>query len=314
MSLRRILYIFILLLWGGAVSAADWHLIPLNTTDNFNGLHFTDENHGFIASTNGAIYELNLTNRGWLYKKNHVEKPLKGLAFQKNEKDGIAYGIQGIYYRTNDSGVTWILDSLKKTYAFSGLIFLDDGTGIMVGIDYTQGAGTPGVALKTTDNGLKWQVLDLKGIRFFDIMKSPDGPLVLTSLEDIFLSNDEGASWQAAKVAARGYVQAADVYGDKGIMVGKKGYLALSDDGGKNWEALPILDQMSSFNDVLMLDSKRAFIIGTAGEILYTDDSGHNWIPEASEAIEDLMDIQRIGNKIFVCGKGGTLVYTEIED
>lgn len=310
----RLFFLLCILYLGGQLSAADWHIIPVDISDDLSGMHFTDENNGFITSTSGSIYHLQKSDSGWVFEEQQLNRPVKGVRFDKNGKDGIAYGIKGVLFKTNDSGKTWKLDTLNESYAFGGLTYLDDGSVILIGIDYAKGAGTVGIALKSTDKCQTWQPLNVKGKRFFSLAESPDGKLILTSLENIYLSKNNGASWQAVKVPARGYVQATAIYGDNGIMIGKGGYLALSDDGGENWEALPILDNKRNFNDLLMLDSRRAYIVGTKGEILYTDDAGHNWIPEPCGAPDDLADIERVGNKLFVCGKKGGLVYTEIDD
>ncbi|RKX23847.1 MAG: hypothetical protein DRP46_14150, partial [Candidatus Zixiibacteriota bacterium] len=92
-----------------------------------------------------------------------------------------------------------------------------------------------------------------------------------------------------------------------------RGLLALSSDRGRTWELTGAIVDTATFFDILMLDSKRAYIVGTGGEILYTGDSGRNWTPEASTTGFDLNAVHLAGNRIFVCGKKGTLIYTDLE-
>ena len=101
------------------------------------------------------------------------------------------------------------------------------------------------------------------------------------------------------------------IRGSKGIMVGMGGFLALSDDSGKNWQPKNIMSEKFSFYRLLMIDSLRAYAVGSNGEILYTEDAGYNWVPEASGTIHELLDIQMIGKRIYACGKKGALIYKE---
>ncbi len=310
----RLFCVVFIFLAGSLVSAADWHIISAGISEDLRGLHFTDDKNGYVVSKRGSIFHLQLTDGGWVFDETALKKPLKGIHFHEDGKTGIAFGDKGVILRTNDSGENWALDSMKATYNFSDIIFFDNLTGIMIGTDYKKGGGTPGIAYKTTDGGETWRLLKIKGKRFYSIKKTENSPLIITGMGTVHTSRDSGISWQEVKIPSRGYAQATVINGKKGIMVGKGGFLALSDDGGKSWEAKPILNEIVSFSNILMLDSRRAHIIGSMGEILYTEDSGHNWIPEPSGAVYDLQDIQQVGNKIFVCGKRGMLVYTEIEE
>ncbi len=312
--IKRLFCLVFIFLVGSLVSAADWHIISAGISEDLSGLHFTDDKNGYLVSRRGSIYHLQLTDSGWVFDETSLKKPLKGIHFHEDGKTGIVFGDKGVILRTNDSGANWTLDSMNATYNFSDLIFFDNLKGIIVGTDYKKGGGTPGIAYKTNDGGQTWQPLKIDGKRFYSLKKSDDGQLAITGLAFVYISNDGGISWQAVRIPSQGYAQATAINGKKGIMIGKGGFLALSDDGGKNWESMPILKEIVSFYNVLMLDSRRAYIIGSMGEILYTEDSGHNWIPEPSGAVNDLQDIQRVGNKIFVCGKRGALVYTEIEE
>ncbi len=313
MILRLFYAIFIFLICRPAL-AADWHIIPVSISDDLSGVHFLDDKNGYVVSRRGSIFHLQSTDTGWVFEETPLDKPLQGIYFHNNGKDGIAYGDKGVILRTNDSGANWTLDSMPVTYNFTDLIFLDSLNGIIVGIDYEKGGGTPGIAYKTIDGGLTWRPLKINGKRFYSISKNENNLLVITGLEFVYTSGDSGATWHAAKIPSQGYAQAAAINDKTGIMVGKGGFLALSDDAGKSWKSMPILNKIGSYVGILMLDPRRAYIIGSMGEILYTDDSGYDWIPEPSGAVYDLLDIQRVGNKIFVCGKRGGLVYAEIAD
>jgi len=63
----------------------------------------------------------------------------------------------------------------------------------------------------------------------------------------------------------------------------------------------------------LMLDEKTAYAVGSEGLILYTDDAGQNWTPEASTTGQQLNKIRLVGNRIYVCGQGGTFLYKDID-
>jgi photosystem II stability/assembly factor-like uncharacterized protein len=310
----RFFLLALIFLTGSLLSATDWHIISTDISEDLLGLHFTNDKNGYVASSRGSIFHLQLTDSGWVFDENSLKKTLKGIYFHEDGKSGIAFGDKGLILRTNDFGANWVPDSLPATYNFADIIFYDNLTGIMVGTDYKTGGGTPGVVYKTTDGGETWQPLKIDGKRFYSIKKTENGPLTITGFETVYTSSDGGDNWQTAEIPSHKYGLATAINGKKGIMIGKGGFLALSDDSGKSWESMQILNEIVSFFNLLMLDSRRAYIIGSMGEILYTEDSGYNWIPEPSGATNDLQDIQKVGNKIFVCGKRGTLLYTELEE
>jgi len=294
-------------------SAADWHIVPTDITEDLTGMFLIDESNGYLVSKDGSIFKFILTDTGFKYDRTSSHNSLNSICFPANDKMGIALGNKGKILRTEDYGLHWLTDSMSITYSFKDLIFLDTLTGIIVGTDYKKGAASEGIVFKTEDGGRSWAPLDAKGKRFYYVNKSPEGILTIIGQHFMHISRDSGTSWQKEQIPAGGNARAIAVRGSNGIMVGKSGFLALSNDGGKKWETMPILNEAISFHDLLMIDSLRAYIIGSTGEILYTEDSGHNWIPQPSGAVFDLFDIRRAGNKIYVCGKKGTLIYTDLE-
>ena len=64
----------------------------------------------------------------------------------------------------------------------------------------------------------------------------------------------------------------------------------------------------SSFNAIKMFTDGSGLIVGNTGKILHTTDSGFNWIPSSTTVINDLTCISSTNDKIFVGGKGGTLL------
>lgn len=297
----------------GTASAADWHMIPTDIKENPTGLFFIDENNGYLVSREGSIFKLGLTDTGWTYSKTFVGFSLNGIHLFAGGKKGVVFGDKGKISITEDFGRNWSTDSMISTYRFTDMVFFDTLEWVVVGTDSEKGTATKGIAFKTKDGGKNWIPLSIKGRRFYSIDKSPEGFLTVAGQNFIHISRDSGTSWQAIQIHSRGNVKTASIRGSRGIMVGKGGYLALSNDGGQNWEAKPILDEKISFYNLLMVDSRRAFIVGSLGEILYTEDSGHNWIPQPSTAIYDLLGILQAGNKIYAYGRSGTLIYTELE-
>lgn len=87
----------------------------------------------------------------------------------------------------------------------------------------------------------------------------------------------------------------------RGIYDGSDWVIALSDyDGGKD------------LNAVLFYSTINAIAVGEEGTILRTTDGGAKWNPASiNPAQMDFFDVQKSGNRLYACGDGGQLFYSD---
>ena len=94
-----------------------------------------------------------------------------------------------------------------------------------------------------------------------------------------------------------------------GWVIGEKGTILYTADGGKNWETQNSGTE-ARLNKMQFIDKKRGWIVGDAGIFLKTEDSGEHWrqqvITDGSLISLHFLD----GMRGWVTGEGGALYYT----
>jgi len=294
-------------------SQTHWRQVPLDIRDDFTGLHFIDENHGFLVTKRGMIVSVKLTDSTVMVEREKYRSDLYDIYFRAGGSAGFAVGSNGKILKTHDYGQNWDSLTYDLDIRFTHLAFSDSLNGYLVGAGYGKNTTDSGVVLKTTDGGETWVLEGTMGRKMKYVDISPQNIIMLVGYGMIFTSSDNGLNWDTAALKTGKLPMAGAIRDNNGIIVGSSGLLALSSDRGRSWEMSEILSDTASFFDVLMLDSKRAYIVGSGGEILYTDDAGRNWIPEASATGSILYAIHRVGQRVFVCGQHGALIYTDLK-
>ena len=60
--MKQVLFLlFILMIATNMAFGAHWHRVPIDINQDFTGLHFFDENRGFLVTKNGQIISLDLS-------------------------------------------------------------------------------------------------------------------------------------------------------------------------------------------------------------------------------------------------------------
>lgn len=309
---KIILTIFILPVL--SVQAADWHRIPIATTEDFNGLHFINENKGFLVTKQGSIFMLQMRNDQWDVRRKTFDYDFENIFFLDDGKTGFAFGTDGVILRTTDAGQSWHADTISPGVRFMDMVFFDSLNGVVIGNNYRTRQSRRGVAFITADGGKSWDSLKLSNWKMETINLSPEGVAAIVGRQSLFISTNKGKNWVEAILPPKITAKAASISEKHGIMVGMGGLVAISEDYGMNWKQLDVIPERISLFDILKIDRSRYYASCTQGEILYTEDGGNNWIPEASGAYHELFDLQKVGKRVFACGKQGGLTYTVVDE
>lgn len=169
---------------------------------------------------------------------------------------------------SDDGGKTWHRFYADKTREFH---FIDDKTGFLLGDDIR----------KTTDGGASWT-------------KVADMPTVIAEFE----KNDREDDFSVV-------VSMSFADEKKGYMVGSKGFLIVTNDGGKTWER----KNSGTANDlwgVKALDENHAWTVGSNGVVLETTDGGSNW-NKVDLGLEDTMYSGLYESNLFIDKKRRTV-------
>jgi len=290
-----------------------WNHLPVKNIGDWRGLHFIDENYGFLVSRQGYQVTLNYDDSLWISQDKILERSLNGICFSPGGETGIAYGARGRLYRTLDSGRNWSIVSISPKYWFYDMVYRDSYA-FLVGTELISRGKSTGLALVTVDRGQSWKRLEIEGNSLISLDIAPDETITIVDQQGILISRDTGQVWEKLPIPGEGPAKAAAVRGKRGIMVGLSGFLALSEDGGRSWYEFDVIPENISLVDLEMVDSRRAYAIGGNGVILYTEDGGYNWTPQIASMEFDLEEIHRAGNRVFVGGKTGALMYIDVDD
>jgi photosystem II stability/assembly factor-like uncharacterized protein len=161
----------------------------------------------------------------------------------------------------------------------------------------------------------------------------------------VALSDDHAASWRQAKVPASVTLTRVRFWDEKnGIAVGHGGAILTTPDGGETWtlrldgrriaelalaaakttgdtaavkdaERLVADGPDKPLLDILLIDARRALVVGAYGLAFATEDGGHTWTPwmdrfDNPKSLH-LYAVRSRGNQIVIAGEQGLLLMSD---
>jgi photosystem II stability/assembly factor-like uncharacterized protein len=209
------------------------------------------------------------------------------------------------------------LQSIKHAGSDSGINSVHyDGDQVWV-------VGTRGLIARSHDDGQSFVEMT-QGIddNLNDVTVRRNKVLIVGDRGSILRSTDGGRSFVKILRSTRrgggaaGAAGELDLYSaqfaddDRAFIVGDRGLILASTDGGAGWR------EQSSGSDAqlfhLSFRGDRGWVVGTGGVILHTDNGGKNWYPQRSGVSEDLNRVYMITDRTgIITGDNGTLLRTE---
>ena len=208
------------------------------------GAYFVDASTGWIVGERTHILHTKDGGKTWEVQFSDEDFILKSVSFA-DDRHGWAVGEFGFVYHTSDSGQTWELQAGE--FGFS------EETGAMVGGNYlfdvtaispqeAWAVGIEGYMTFTTDGGTTWTTP--AGGRpeehLLGIAAAGNGTLVATGMASLFVSRDNGRSWQQPAVdppITYGWLYGIAPRGDKGfVAVGKEGWIYRAETSADSWQ------------------------------------------------------------------------------
>jgi photosystem II stability/assembly factor-like uncharacterized protein len=305
------------------LSWAQWTDISPNVADVLLfDVAFINQDVGFAVGQNTS------TGMGYIFKtvdggvswtnKSFPDAHLRTVDFT-DENNGIVSGYDGPpgtkihWYRTSDQGVSWNNTTDNLYTGVNGLQFSDGQTGFAYG--YGTSFGTNGGLLKTTDGGATWthrldeMGLLIEGMHFFDGTTGFISAVSFSGDGTIRKSTDGGLTFPI--MYAGDWVRGITfVNNNVGFVVEGLSTRSLlkTIDGGNNWNALPIDDDVTR---VLFITEDVGYAAGDNGVLFKTTDGGTTWVNESPGTTEDFESISTSGNHVYACGTGSTVYKAE---
>ncbi|MBN1447149.1 MAG: hypothetical protein JXA28_04405 [Bacteroidetes bacterium] len=180
-----------------------------------------------------------------------------------------AVGENGLILHSTDGGSNWREIPSGTTQVLRRIRWHSPSLGVIL--------GNSGTALKSTDAGQSWTSLNtgtsktLLDIHFFDNRTW----ILIGQAAQVLNTTDGGATFSDDGSGTNNYNEIA-IYGDFGVLVGNKGTIRVTRDGGKKWRSStsPIDLELTS---VSIGDDSTAVIVGVNGSILRSSNRGEEW-------------------------------------
>jgi photosystem II stability/assembly factor-like uncharacterized protein len=226
-----------------------WHAQPLNIAEHLFASHWLDENHGWLAGSRGVTIQTSDGGRSW--SKNVVpgDFTFNAVTFASASRGWLA-GEFGVIFQSSDGGKSWVKQKSPVEVSFDSgasqnlfaLLFTAPGNGYAFGLD--------GVVLSTTD-GSRWEIVrqrensdGTEATHHLFAAGAFNGRIWATGERGTLLHSDvDGAQWRQAALQIPRLSLNAIAFGKDGfgLVVGNRGLVLRTEDGGKSWQRLKII-------------------------------------------------------------------------
>lgn len=292
----------------GPVLSQEWKKVTFPIPHDLPGVSFISKDTGFVCTVEGTVARTLDGGKSWKTREVSPGNPFEDVCF-KNINLGAVCGRRGALFLTRDGGITWENHSLKDTLpTFTDVEVFTPAVSMVIGIVPDSLGRLNPIALRTIDSGHTWVPIRTLGLGYSELFYRDGSPVFLQAMGYLFSSNDLGKSWSSVPTVEGQLGRAMSFAGNTGILAGLGGMCAYSIDGGINWTANPQGTASSVFIAAEMVDEQTGFIAGRGGEILRTDDRGRTWTVETPEVKFDILDLSRVGNRIYAVGREGKIL------
>ncbi|RMH36062.1 MAG: hypothetical protein D6694_14145 [Gammaproteobacteria bacterium] len=225
----------------------------------------------------------------------------------------ITVGERGHILKSKDGGQSWKQVRVPTRSTLTGLDFIDDKRGWVVGHDST--------VLYTDDGGEHWtlQYRDADAEQpLFDVkMQSPNEGFAVGAYGLMLHTTNSGQRWNIIEPSrledpAFGYPHFYKIapLADGLVMVGEAGMIAkLPGDDPAGWSRSPI-DYNGSFFSIAELADGVLLVVGLRGHIYRSVDSGTTWQHIKTETVDNFYDVAYEPNtrRVAVVGADGSVL------
>ena len=302
------------------VTNAGWRRLKTNTLSWLKTIHFSDAENGWIGGTGGTLLYTQDGGRTWRKKPKFTDDTIREVYFFDKstgwllcERNRYTLGSKSPSYllKTTDGGENWTQIDFenKQRQQITNVFFAKNGFGLA--------AGETGALFGLKDDNYSWtkllapsRYLILDGV-FSDNLRGT----IVGGGGKIFFTEDAGASWNQAFVSGKSNSKLNAVYfsdSKHGWTVGSQGKIFQTVNGGRFWRP-----QRSNTNvnlsDVYFSNAANGWAIGDEGTLVKTTSGGNAWRPVRLNSNHKLEKILFNGNKGWIVGFGGTIIYYEKE-
>ena len=233
-----------------------------------------------------------------------------------DSKRGWVGGDGGFLSRTDDSGLSWVRQTVPTTAAINDIYFRDKEAGFLLA----------GKSIFITRDGTNWTQsriflpeevegadVELYSVRFSSKKKGwvvgsvSKRERVVDSI--LVYTDDGGETWRRQRAPSRLELIHIDFVSDKrGWIVGADGTILFTRDGGASWTKQDV-GTSSTLYHIDFRDDKKGWVVGERGTLLRTTDGGETWAIVPTNVNVTLLSVQFLSDEEgWAIGRGGTIL------
>jgi photosystem II stability/assembly factor-like uncharacterized protein len=290
---------------------------------SFNSVSAVSSDELWICGTHGTIFHTTNGGNLWVEQENPGWPPEESIDMNDIDFEYINPESQYIGFIASDDGNIYIYEETNPVW-----------TEVLTPIDYTincldataEGlvvAGTGnGEILRSTDSGDNWEIAwDIKDyeqygwwIRDIRIVDDLNIIVVVGSSGRIFISDDEGDTWNESETGLSSRLYSIDYNGSNTLFCATEdGIILSSTDSGQSWNTIN-LDTDASLRDFAFY-GETGFICGDGGVLYKTYDGGATWTRQELNYYNQLLNVIINDNQVWLSGNMGLILYNpDIDD
>jgi photosystem II stability/assembly factor-like uncharacterized protein len=225
---------------------ATWSRQQTGTDKDLLDIFFMNAQRGWAVGEYGTLIHTRDGGRSWTQQIENRDTMYNRVIFTDNAT-GFVVGEFGAILRTVDGGASWQKiqcpdlgvqsdddDWAKPLPALYGIFFADKQRGWIAGMD--------GVILATQDAGATWRKIPSGTDKpLYSILVRGTSGFAVGNKGIYLESSDAGATWKPAEdaIKTRFWLRSVGFADDRqGIVVGARGTIARTEDGGKTWDII----------------------------------------------------------------------------
>jgi len=221
------------LVYGTSDAGANWAAHDTGASVTLHAISFFDASHGLVVGDAGTLLATEDGAKTWQARTSGTKEHLLSVFTFGNQ--AWTSGFDGALLHSADGGRTWSKQNSGTTLALESIFFLD--------ADHGWSVGWSGTILRTTDGGKTWQTIktdaaewSLATVRFFDA----NNGWAAGFSGQLLHSTDGGITWKAQKSPTQSWLTSLATDRAKRLWVAADDHVLVSEDGGQNWQAIPV--------------------------------------------------------------------------
>jgi len=294
-----------------SAQAQNWNAVNIPIEENINGICFVNPDTAYIITKQGKMIRTFDAFKSIDTFEPTPEIILEDVEFI-NSDIGFICGSKGTFMRTTDGGYTFTSFNLTDTIPwFFDIEMFDDQHGMVIGMTRETESPYGGLAYRTEDGGKSWKKVDPIGLGYAELAYA-NGTVYLVSFGRINFSKDFGKTWKGYSTGEGSPGRSLSGLGNTVVIAGLEGYVYYSHDNCKSWYPSR-QDPMTMFIATQMINSKEAYIGGSRQTLMKSSDGGRSWTRELMAKAFDVFDIEFIGDKVYVVGSEGGIIWKKVK-